>query len=88
MRISIDRLELRLTGVPSHVARAAIAELGPELHRQWAEQAPRTGGPRRHIDQLNVGTVSVAAATPLQVRRGIADAVARALANAPSRPTR
>jgi hypothetical protein len=86
--ISIDRLEIRLNGVPQESARAAVGDLGRELMGQLA--TPRAGPrPQRtgRIERLDSGTVQLASgSTPSELRKTIAGRLAVSIhSNAKSR---
>jgi hypothetical protein len=81
-RISIDRLEIRLRGVPVRAARAASADLGRELlaHPGQEPGLPRAGA--RRVNDVDAGTLRVPrnGSTP-QLRRAIVGGITRAIAS-------
>ncbi|NIS81341.1 MAG: hypothetical protein GTO14_14315 [Anaerolineales bacterium] len=78
-RVKIDRLHLRIRGVPLHRVREALNGLGDQVLRQLADQESlrRTTGKQR-IDTLQVNTIQVERAINAERLR---TTVARALSD-------
>jgi hypothetical protein len=79
-RVVIDRLEIRLKGVTSRSARAAVGDLGRELLAELRSDHGTAGVPHRGVDRIDAGTAQVTtAATPSELRRTIAGRVAASI---------
>ncbi len=85
--LKIDRLEIRLKGVPLQTAAASVSGLGPELLHQLA----RSSGPLQQshgarIDAIDAGTLPVERSTGAPVlRRMIVNKIDEAIASKVSR---
>lgn len=79
--VKVDRLEIRIKGVPTEVARSAAAGLGNEVLSRLSE---RPGPPReeaaRRFGRIDLGTLeAVRGASSSDLRRAIAARVAGAI---------
>ncbi len=55
--VTIDRLNIRLKGVPAHTARAVVEQLGSRLLKQLArDETFSRQGQHRRIDRVDAGT--------------------------------
>jgi hypothetical protein len=77
-RINIDRLEIRLQGIPAETARAAVSGLGPNLLAQlsapmnFSTRMRHTGVAKLEPDLLRVP----AGVRPHELRSAIAERIA------------
>lgn len=72
--VKVDRLEIRLKGVPPEVARSAAAGLGNEVLGQLSGRAgPSRKETAKSIGRIDLGTLETARGTgPSGLRRAIA----------------
>ncbi len=77
--IGIDRLTVRLRGIPAEAARGVVRELGHDLIGELAQR--RTDTPRNgRIDRLDAGTTEIApGATTSDLRRAIVARIVAAI---------
>ncbi len=76
-KIDINRLEIRLKGVPAHRAREAATGLGHELLEQLRSNPGSLTG-EQPVAHLNAGTVKISAGSSgTALRRGMAERIAK-----------
>ena len=79
--VKVDRLEIRLKGVSSEVARSAVAGLGNEVLGQLSKQ-PRASRERlaKTIGRVELGTLRTARGTSSsELRRAVATRIASSI---------
>ena len=79
--VKVDRLEIRLKGISTEVARSAAAGLGNEVLSQLSERpGPLPKGPAKTIGRIDLGTLETVRGTgSSDLRRAIAAKVVESI---------